>query len=206
MLYCYNCEYSLSNHQAASGYSKSWSWIPLCLTWCALLFLFQVGECSYNSSRSYSSSRAVSTESLSVQETARPSYSSHPDLCCTPLCSEGRLWGRLQNLPSCNSYSQECVSSQEASLISETDCSLAVQGLRNYVTQADRSYVAALAKEVVRAEEERKEEYGEEDREECDINEGILFKEVILTSWGLLFSYNSYKWSSTCFLVISYHF
>ncbi|KAL6476671.1 hypothetical protein MHYP_G00151700 [Metynnis hypsauchen] len=138
----------------------------------------EVGECSYSStsSRSYSSSRAVSTESLSVQETARPCYSSHLGLRSSPLSSPD-IWGSIQTLSSCESYGQECESSQEF-LNSETDCSLAVQGLRNYVTQSERSYASAFVREMVKVEKDR-EEYEEEEQEESTTNEGILFNEEL---------------------------
>ncbi|KAI4878874.1 hypothetical protein NFI96_012500 [Prochilodus magdalenae] len=138
----------------------------------------EVGDCIYSStsSRSYSSrsSTAVSTESLSVQETARPSYSSHLDLHSTPL-SSAHLWDPIQS--SCESYVQSsCESSQE--LISETDCSLAVQGLRNYVTHAERSYATPFVREMVKPEEDREEDEDEE-HEKSNINEGILFNEEL---------------------------
>ncbi|XP_072549647.1 mitogen-activated protein kinase kinase kinase 14 [Salminus brasiliensis] len=136
-----------------------------------------VEECSYSStsSRSYSSnssssSRAVRTESLSVQETAQPSYSSHLDLHSTPL-SSARTWER---------YGRKCESSVDSSLISETGCSLAVLGLQNNVMLTDRSYASPFAREIVRAEEARQQEQDEgEEREESDTNEGLLFEEKL---------------------------
>lgn len=137
-----------------------------------------VGECSYSnrSYRSTSSSSAVSTESLSVQETAQPSYASPLELHSTPLSSPHRCWA-LQTQPSCDLYGEECQSSVDSSLISGTECCLAIQCLRSYVTQAEICYASAFARDMVRAEEEIQQE--EEEREESDTNEGLLFEKKL---------------------------
>lgn len=53
---------------------------------------------------------------------------------------------------------------------------LPVTFLRNYVTTEDRDLAYSFFKDVLREERER----NEDEREESDKNEGILFKEVIL--------------------------
>ncbi|XP_007229999.2 mitogen-activated protein kinase kinase kinase 14 [Astyanax mexicanus] len=150
----------------------------------------EVGQCIYSSqsSSSYSStsssssrSSAVSTESLSVQETAQPHHNLHSTPLSSPHCPH---WRPLQTQPSCDLYGQECQSSVDSSLVSETECQLAVQGLRNYVTNAERCYAPAFAREMVKEEEERQQqqeeaEDEEEGWEENDTNEGILFEKKL---------------------------
>ncbi|XP_026772509.3 mitogen-activated protein kinase kinase kinase 14 [Pangasianodon hypophthalmus] len=138
----------------------------------------ELGECSYLSSNS---SSAISTESLSVQETAEPSYSSHPGLISTPLSS--KPWECLFIPPhGLVSYGQEseCSLDPDSPLISEAECSLALVGLRNNVSQAECSFASAFAKQMVRDVRDRQEEEdGEEETVESDTNEGILFKEEL---------------------------
>lgn len=141
----------------------------MCVCLC-VFFSHQLGECSYISSSS-------STESLSVQETAEPSYSSHPSTqvpCrsweCPFIPSRGLV-----------SYGQEseCSLDPDSPLISEAGCSLALAGLRNNVSQAECSFARAFAKQMVQDIKENEEDKdGEEETEESDKNEGILFKEV----------------------------
>lgn len=104
------------------------------------------------SSSSYSSC-ALSTERVSVQETEAPSFS-HP-------------WPAQQtSFPgpsSCQSYTQE----------SEIECPLAVSALRDYVTTEDRCFAHGFVKDVMKEYRETE----EDEREESDKNEGILFKE-----------------------------
>lgn len=140
------------------------------------MFFHQLGECSYMSS----SSNAVSTESLSVQETAEPSYSSHPNLISTQLSRKS--WECLFTPSrSMASYGQEseCSLDPDSPLISEVGCSLALAGLRNNVSQAECSFAPAFAKQMVRDVKDREEDEDEEEEmEESAKNEGILFKEV----------------------------
>lgn len=141
------------------------------------VFSHQPGECSYISSNS---SSAISTESLSVQETAAPSFSSHPSHISTQLSSKS--WEGLFTTPhGLASYGQDSERSldPDSPLISEAECSLALAGLRNNVSQAECSFAPAFAKQMVRDVKDREEEKdGEEETEESDTNEGILFKEV----------------------------
>ncbi|XP_051572759.1 mitogen-activated protein kinase kinase kinase 14-like [Myxocyprinus asiaticus] len=114
-----------------------------------------------SSSNTYSSS-TLSTERVSVQETEGPSYSYHWESRRTSLT----------RISSCQSYDHE--SKELKSLLrSETECPLAVTALRDYVTTEDRCFVYSFIKDVVREERER----AEDEREESDKNEGILFKE-----------------------------
>lgn len=55
---------------------------------------------------------------------------------------------------------------------------LAVTALRDYVTTEDPCFAYSFFKDVLREERER----NEDEREESDKNEGILFKEVILNA------------------------
>lgn len=128
------------------------------------MFLHQHGECSYISS----SGSAISTESLSIQETAEPSYSSH-----LSHIRRSQSWERLFS----SSYGQESSLEPDSPLISESACSLALAGLRYNVSQAECSFAPAFAKQMVRDVEDREED-GEEEEKESDTNEGILFKEV----------------------------
>ncbi|KAI7803336.1 mitogen-activated protein kinase kinase kinase 14 [Triplophysa rosa] len=114
--------------------------------------LVQVGDSVCSSSSSYTSS-ALSTERVSVQETEAPSYSYQ---CEARQTSFSRL-------SSCQSYTQE----------SETECPLAITALRDYVTTEDRCFAYGFVKDVLREDRER----DEDEREESDKNEGILFKE-----------------------------
>lgn len=143
-------------------------WGPVCVLFC--FFPHQLGECSYISSNS---SNAISTESLSVQETAEPSYSSHPSLISAELSRKS--WDCLFS----PSYGQEseCSPDPGSPLVSETTCSLALAGLRYNVSQAECSFAPAFAKQMVRDVKDTAED-GEEGTEESDTNEGILFKEV----------------------------
>lgn len=141
--------------------------------------LFLQLECSY-----------ISTESLSVQETAESSYSPHSP----------QSWERLFAPPhDPASYSQESERSldPDSPFISEAECRLALAGLRNNVSQAECSFAPAFAKQMVRDLNAREEkEDREEELEESDTNEGILFKEVHLkkkkslawpVKWSLMF-------------------
>ncbi|XP_028842127.1 mitogen-activated protein kinase kinase kinase 14 [Denticeps clupeoides] len=73
------------------------------------------------------------------------------------------------------SYSQDQEGRSDSSLSSVGDCSLAVKGLRNSVSQGDRCYVGDLCKEMARDGVE------EEGEEECasDVNEGLLLNEQL---------------------------
>ncbi|KAM9456893.1 mitogen-activated protein kinase kinase kinase 14 isoform 2-T4 [Clarias gariepinus] len=140
----------------------------------------EFGECSYITSTN--SRSAISTESLSVQETAAPSYSSHPGLIDTRLTSKS--WSCLYSpAHGLESYSQESESERspdpDSPLISEAECSLALAGLRNNVSQAECSFASAFAKQMVRDVKEREDEDGDDETEESDWNEGILFKEEL---------------------------
>lgn len=83
--------------------------------------------------------------------------------------------------PSCHRWETSC---QSYALESEELNSpvrrkfefLPVTFLRNYVTTEDRDLAYSFFKDVLREERER----NEDEREESDKNEGILFKEVIL--------------------------
>ncbi|XP_060758046.1 mitogen-activated protein kinase kinase kinase 14 [Neoarius graeffei] len=136
------------------------------------------GECSYISSNS---SSAISTESLSVQETAAPSFSSHPSHISVQLSSKS--WEGLYTTPhGLASYSQESERSlnPDSPLVSEAECSLALAGLRNNVSQAECSFASAFAKQMVRDVKDREDEKdGEDEMEESNTNEGILFKEEL---------------------------
>uniref|UniRef100_W5UC87 Mitogen-activated protein kinase kinase kinase 14 n=1 Tax=Ictalurus punctatus TaxID=7998 RepID=W5UC87_ICTPU len=131
----------------------------------------ELGQCSYISSS------AISTESLSVQETAEPSYTFHLGLS-TPLSCKS--WDRLF-IPAhgLESYGQEseCSPDPDSPLISEAECSLALAGLRNNVSQAECSFASAFAKQMVRDAKDREDE--QEETEESYTNEGILFKEEL---------------------------
>ncbi|XP_066498120.1 mitogen-activated protein kinase kinase kinase 14 [Hoplias malabaricus] len=129
-----------------------------------------VGECSF-SSTSIRSSRSSSTESLSVQETEQPFFTPHLG---RDLSSE-HPWRHFDTQSSHSSYGHECKSLKEYSLISESDNSFAVKGLRYYVTQNDRSFASAFVKDMVMVEEEKE----EEEQEESYTNEGILFNEEL---------------------------
>ncbi|XP_051996146.1 mitogen-activated protein kinase kinase kinase 14-like [Xyrauchen texanus] len=128
-----------------------------------LSFLNQVRDpVCFSSSNTYSSS-ALSTERVSVQETEGPSYSYHLESRQTSLTG----------ISSCQSYDHES-KELKSLLISETECPLAVTAaLRNYVTKEDPCFVYSFIKDVVREERAR----AEDEREESDKNEGILFKE-----------------------------
>ncbi|XP_026885589.2 mitogen-activated protein kinase kinase kinase 14 isoform X1 [Electrophorus electricus] len=136
----------------------------------------EVGQCSYSS---LSSDSCSSTESLCVQETVHPIFSSHYVAGATPLTS-AHLWNpSLVTFSPGDTYGQE----SESPLPSEGDCSLALNGLRNYVTHSDRTYatpfINQLVREVKHRQEEDEEASYEEEREESDTNEGILFKEEL---------------------------
>ncbi|KAK2829638.1 hypothetical protein Q7C36_017628 [Tachysurus vachellii] len=127
-------------------------------------------ECSY-----------ISTESLSVQETAESSCSLHPGLISTQLSNQP--WECLFAPPhDPPSYSQESERSldPDSPFISEAECRLALAGLRNNVSQAECSFAPAFARQMVRDLNAREEkEDREEELEESDTNEGILFKEEL---------------------------
>lgn len=99
-----------------------------------------------------------------MQETEGPSYSYQ--------CESH--WTSLPRLSSCKSYCQES-EELKSPLRSETECPLAVIALRNFVTSEDRCFAYGFVKDVLREERER----DEDETEESDKNEGILFKEVI---------------------------
>ncbi|TSK28041.1 Mitogen-activated protein kinase kinase kinase 14 [Bagarius yarrelli] len=138
----------------------------------------ELGGCSYISSNS---SSAFSTESLSVQETAESCCTHQPDLITTQLSSKS--WEYLFTPPhSLVSYSQEseCSLNRDSPFISEAECSLALAGLRNNVSQAECSFASAFAKQMVRDLKDREgEEDAEEGTKESETNEGILFKEEL---------------------------
>ncbi|KAG7334748.1 hypothetical protein KOW79_001344 [Hemibagrus wyckioides] len=136
----------------------------------------ELGGCNYISSNSSSS---FSTESLSVQETAESSCSPHTDLISTQLSPKSWecIFPPRHDLVSYNQESK-CSLDPDSPFISEAECSLALAGLRNNVSQAECSYAPAFAKQMVRDVQDREEEEdGEEETEESDTNEGILFKE-----------------------------
>ncbi|XP_043091056.1 mitogen-activated protein kinase kinase kinase 14 isoform X2 [Puntigrus tetrazona] len=112
---------------------------------------------SNNNNSTYGSS-GLSTERVSVQETEGPSYS--------------YLWESLPKVSSCQSYGQES-GELKSPLRSETECPLAVTALRNFVTSEERCFAYGFVKDVLREERER----DEDEREDSEKNEGILFKE-----------------------------
>ncbi|TRY84058.1 hypothetical protein DNTS_014927 [Danionella cerebrum] len=106
--------------------------------------------------RSRCSSSGQSTERVSVQET-----------------KGFHQWESQRSSISSSSQSfAEETEEPEGPLRSETECPLAVRALRGYVTTEDCCFAKGLVEDIVREERER----DEDEIEESDKNEGILFK------------------------------
>lgn len=109
---------------------------------------------------SSNSSSTYSTERVSIQETEGPSDSHQWESQQTSFFSPSQ------------SYAEES-EELKSQLRSEIECSLAVTALRDYVTTEEPCFAYGFVKDVVR----QKREKDEDEREDSDKNEGILFKE-----------------------------
>ncbi|XP_030649781.1 mitogen-activated protein kinase kinase kinase 14 [Chanos chanos] len=144
---------------------------PLCLEKSPMSIIAQA-ECESQDSQEFCPNNSrlpkpqhnTPTESLSIQETEPPSPT-HNQWSQTQLTS----------IPIHLHYAQQDEVSLGSDLSGGGDCSLAVAALRGSVSQGDRCYVPAFAKEL-----EREVQVSEDDSEsesKSYVNEGILFNE-----------------------------